>query len=111
MTTSSLRALTASSVQTATAFVTLEVLCLLMRDEDFQIVKVAFAVVAPWALEDVLDARMIFAFFVAPHIDRLVETRFDECCSKGYKRGVGRLLEFRVWSECLRTKPSSETWS
>ena len=43
--------LTSSSVQSAIAVVTLEMLSFLVRDEDLQVIEVTFAVVAPWAIE------------------------------------------------------------
>lgn len=43
--------LTSGSIQSAIAVVTLEMLSFLMRDEDLQVVKVTFAVVAPWTIE------------------------------------------------------------
>jgi hypothetical protein len=43
--------LTSSSVETAAAAVAFEVLCLLVGDEDLEVVKVALAVKAPRPLE------------------------------------------------------------
>jgi hypothetical protein len=54
--------LTSSSIQSAIAVVTLEMFCFLMRDEDLQVVKVTFAVIAPWALQELLE-RGTASFF------------------------------------------------
>lgn len=50
--------LTSSSIQPPPASVALEVLRLLVRDEDLQVIKVAFAVVAPWATKELFEVRV-----------------------------------------------------
>jgi hypothetical protein len=55
---------TTSGVEAAIAVVTLEVLCFLVRDEDFLVVKVALAVVAPRARDEVLDIGTVALFLV-----------------------------------------------
>ena len=50
--------LTPCGVQAAATSFTLEVLSLLMVDEDFEIVKITFAVVAPWSRKLFLNVRM-----------------------------------------------------
>lgn len=44
------QSLTSSGVQPTTTSFALEVFGLLMVDEDFEVVKIALAVVAPWSL-------------------------------------------------------------
>lgn len=59
---------TSGSVETTTTSVALEVLGLLMRDKELQILKVTLAVVAPWPRQDVLDIG-VTALLLA-HCDR-----------------------------------------
>lgn len=54
--------LTSSCIQSAIAVVTLEMFCFLVRDEDLQVVKVTFAVVAPRTVQELLE-RGTASFF------------------------------------------------
>lgn len=49
--------LTSCGIQPAPALVTLEMLRPLMQGENFQVVEVALAVVAPWPGQDLVQAR------------------------------------------------------
>lgn len=60
--------LTSGCIQSAIAVVTLEMLSFLMRNEDLQVVKVPFAVVAPWAIEELLE-RGTASFFTHCSVD------------------------------------------
>lgn len=48
------KGLTACGVETTTASFTLEVLGLLVIDQDLEIIKVSFTVIAPWPSEDLV---------------------------------------------------------
>lgn len=61
--TSSRRSLTTSSIETAITPVALVVLGLLVGDENFQVVKVALAVIAPWTCKDLLNVRVASLLF------------------------------------------------
>ena len=61
--------LTSGSIQSAMAVVTLEMLSFLVRNEDLQVVKVTFTVVAPWAIEELLE-RGTASFFTHCGVDR-----------------------------------------
>lgn len=52
----------ASSVKATVAIVTLEVLCLLVRDENLLVIKVALTVIAPRARDELLDVNAIALF-------------------------------------------------
>jgi len=54
----------AGSIKAAVAVVALVVLGLLVRNEDLQVVKVALAVVAPWARENFLEVGLVALFLV-----------------------------------------------
>ena len=60
--------LTTSRIQTSATAIAFEMLRLLMRDEDFEIVKVALAVVTPWPTEDFLNVGVSS---LLPHLGRL----------------------------------------
>ena len=51
-------------VKAAIAVVALVVLGLLVRNEDLEVVKVALAVVAPWARENILEVGLVALFLV-----------------------------------------------
>jgi hypothetical protein len=55
---------TAGGVEATIALLALEVLCFLVRDEDFLVVEVALAVVAPRARDDLLDIGTVALFLV-----------------------------------------------
>lgn len=55
--------LTASSVEASRTAIAFEMLCLLVVDEDLEVVEVALAVIAPWALEEVLDFGVLTLLF------------------------------------------------
>lgn len=54
---------TASCVEASRAAIAFEMLCLLVVDKDLEVVEVALAVVAPWALEEVLDFGVLTLLF------------------------------------------------
>lgn len=55
--------LTSGSIKTAPAAIALEVLRLLVRDEDLEVVEVALAVETPWSLELLVQIRVPLPFF------------------------------------------------
>ena len=46
---------TSSCVQTAPTSVAFEMLCFLMIDENLEVVKITFTVIAPWSRQDFFD--------------------------------------------------------
>lgn len=58
--------LTSSCIQTTPASVAFEMLCLLVIDEDLEVVEVTFAIIAPWSRQDFFHIRM--ASFLLRHL-------------------------------------------
>ena len=50
--------LTSSSIQSPSTSIALKVLCLLVRDEDLEVVEVAFTVIAPWPGKEFFEVGM-----------------------------------------------------
>jgi hypothetical protein len=60
--------LTTSRIQTSTAAVAFEMLRFLMRDEDFEIIEVTLAVIAPRPTKDLLNVRVTSLFTHLGHL-------------------------------------------
>jgi hypothetical protein len=58
--------LTSSSIKSPAASFAFEVLGLLMVDEDFLVIKVAFTVITPWPVENLFHVWM--AALLLPHL-------------------------------------------
>ena len=84
--------LTSGSVQSAMAVVTLEMLSFLMRDENLQVIKVTFTVVAPWAIEELLERRTA-SFFA--HCS--VNVNRNKVDSNGVDRDKGDFKNRKRW--------------
>jgi hypothetical protein len=52
------RVLTSSGIKPPTTSITLKVLCLLMRDENLQVIKITLTVITPGTSKDFLDVWM-----------------------------------------------------
>ena len=50
-------------IQSSSTSLALEVFCLLMVDEDFEVVEISLAVIAPGPSQDLLDVRVLALCF------------------------------------------------
>jgi hypothetical protein len=82
---------TSSCIQAATAPIALEVLGLLVRDEDFEVVEVTLAVEAPRALELLLEIGVPLALL--GHLDDVTGLRGSRRC---WSRAEPSVWWFRV---------------
>lgn len=92
--------LTSGSVQSAMAVVTLEMLSFLVRDENLQVIEVTFTVVAPWAIEKLLE-RGTASFFTHCGVD----VNRDKIDSDDVNRDKG---DFKNRKICVRLQRRDE---
>ena len=69
---------TACRVQSSCTSLALEVFCLLMVDEDFEVVEIPLAVITPGPSQDLLDVGVLALCFThGSSIDRPIQGRLD----------------------------------